>query len=366
MSGERRRGGRLDWKALLGIALGVGLLGYSLRGVDVAAVTHEIGRADPLLFLASAVLAAAPILVRAWRWRALLEPIRRGTSFRARFEASMIGFMANNVLPARIGEFARAYTLSRMEPVPVVASFGSLVVERLLDGVVVAMYLFLAMALPGFPGIGATEGTDPGGAALMMLALMGGVGLGLLVLVLRPESVLRIAERWVAPLLPASLRGPVLRMLSTFLTGLAALRRPSLLARAGLWSLGVWAVNAAAFWVGFRAFGIDVPFSAALFLQSLVALAVALPAAPGFFGLWEAATRVGLHEIWGVPLDKAVGFALGFHIGSFLVVTVWGLYYAWRLGLSWSDVRRGEAMAEREADGTAGSGASPRPEQVRR
>jgi uncharacterized protein (TIRG00374 family) len=343
MRSGARRSAFLDWKALLGIALGVGFLAYSLRDVSLSGVLAEIRNANLLLFLASIVLAVGPVLVRAWRWRALLEPVRDGTSFGARFRATMIGFMANNILPARIGEFARAYALSRAEPVPIVASVGSLVVERLLDGVIVVLFLFLAMAMPGFPGIG--SGGAFGAQALAVLLLMGGIALVALGMVLFPARVTALADKIAGKLLPARFRRPVVDGLVALLAGLGSLRQPRLLARAGFWSIGVWLVNTFAFWIGFRAFGIDVPFAAALFLQSVIALAVALPSAPGFFGLWEAAARVGLHEVWGVELQKALGFAVGFHIGSFLTVTIPGLYFAWRMGLSWGEMGKGRGAS---------------------
>jgi uncharacterized protein (TIRG00374 family) len=356
-----RRSAFLDWKALLGMALGVGLLAYSLRDVALGEVFAEIRNADLLLFLASIIVAVGPVLVRAWRWRALLEPVRAGTSFGARFRATMIGFMANTVLPARIGEFARAYTLSRVEPVPMAASIGSLVVERLFDGIVVVAFLFLAMAMPGFPGTG--NGTAFGGQALLVLALMTVVALAALAMVLLPKRMTALVEWLAGKFLPARFRGAVIDGLAALLTGLSSLRHPRLLARAGFWSVGVWLVNTFAFWLGFRAFGIDVPFTAALFLQSVIALAVALPSAPGFFGLWEAAARIGLHEVWGVELQKALAFAVGFHIGSFLTVTIPGLYYVWRLGLSWGEMGKGAGGAAGEG-GEAG-GTTPATEMTR-
>src|SRR5690606_2463060 len=134
-----------------GIALGLALLGLSLRGVDLRGVLREIRSADPLLFLAALAAATAPMVVRAWRWRVLLEPSRPGTAVRSRFEAPMRGSMANDVVPARVGELARAYALSGAERVPLIASIGCLVVERLLDGIVVVSFFALAMAWAGFP-----------------------------------------------------------------------------------------------------------------------------------------------------------------------------------------------------------------------
>jgi len=338
MKEATKRSSLFDWKALLGILLGAGLLYYSLRGISLGDVVAEIRRADPILFLASILLAVGPIVVRAWRWRALLEPVRPGTSFGARFRATMIGFMANNILPARVGEVARVYALRRIEPVPVAASIGSLVVERLLDGVVVISFLFLAMALPGFPAA-AGEGAFGDGLGTV-LTIIGGVALVAIGMVVFPETVLSLVRRIASRILPARIRGPVVDATASLLAGLGSLRQPRLLARAAFWSLGVWFVNTLSFWIGFRAFGIETPFASALFLQSIIALAVALPAAPGFFGPWEAAARVGLHDIYGVELGKALGFAVGFHIGSFLTVTIPGLYFAWRIGLSWGEVGR--------------------------
>src|SRR5690606_5047983 len=225
-----------DWKAILGLLLGAGLLYYSLRGISLGDVFAEIRRADPILFLASILLAVGPILVRAWRWRALLEPVRPGTSFGARFRATMIGFMANNILPARIGEVARVYALRRIEPVPIAASLGSLVVERLLDGVVVIAFLFLAMALPGFPATG--KGSTFGDSAGTLLLVMAGIALAAVGMVLFPGTVLTLVRKTADRILPARVRRPVVDAVESLLAGLGSLRQPRLLARAGFWSLG--------------------------------------------------------------------------------------------------------------------------------
>lgn len=351
--GTRRA--RLEWKAAVGIALGVGLLVYTLRDVDAREVLGEIGRADPWLFLLAVAATTAPMAIRAWRWKALLQPVRAETAFRSRFRATMIGFMANNVLPARIGEFARAYALSRMEPVPLVASLGTLVLERILDGIVVVTFLFMAMALPGFPALDALGVDDPAGAARVVMAIMGGLLVVLAALVLWPGRAVAAAEAMAGRLLPGSFRRPLIDALEAFLAGIGALRDPRLLFRAAHWSVWVWLVPGLGFWLGFRAFDIHVPFAAALFLQSLIALSVSLPSAPGFFGLWEAAARLGLHTIYGVPLEKAMGFAIGFHMGGFLAVTIWGLVHAWQLGLSLGEVERSEAVVERAVEGDAAS-----------
>lgn len=353
----------LDWKALLGIALSAAFLYFALRDVNLGAVLREISRANPFLFLLSVAGATGVFVVRAWRWRLLLEPVRSGTTFRSRFAATTIGFMVNNVLPARIGEFVRAYALSRVEPVPVVASFASLVVERLFDGLTIVAFLFLTMALPGFPA-GRGAGGAVGAAAAALLALVAVLIVTLVAMVVWPRQAVALFES-AARILPQSFRRPIIDGLEAFLTGVGVLRRPSLLAGTFLWSAGLWLLNAFAFWLGFRAFDIAVPFSGALFLNSVVALAAALPSAPGFFGPYEAAVRVGLVDIWGVELNKALGFAIGFHMGGFVPVTLIGFYYTWRIGLSWRDVEASEEFVEEAVERRTPPAEEPRDEMRR-
>jgi hypothetical protein len=338
-----RRRAFLDWKGVLGILVSAALLYYAFRGVHLREVVQQVWGADPLLLGLAALAATLVFPLRALRWKPLLEPVHPSTRFRPRFAATCIGFMANNLLPARVGEFARAYALSRLEPVRASASFGSLVVERMFDGLVVVGLLLVTMAAPGFPDV---SGRDFGAVAFWVgLVFLAVFGLMLLV-VSRPERSVRAIERVATRLLPGAVRRPIVDALAAFLQGIAAVRDWRLVLRALGWSLLVWGTNGMAFWLAFLAFDIDAPLVAAFFLQSLIALAVAIPSAPGFFGVFEAGARIGLVEVWGIESANAVAFAIGFHIAGFIPVTLMGLYYLWRLGLSWGEVESSEEAVE--------------------
>ncbi len=343
MSGRRRRGP--DWRAIVGILLSIGFLWYALRGVDLHAVLRQIRQADPWLFLLAVAAATFPFWIRAWRWRSLLRPVYPATSFRARFAAVNIGFMANNLLPARVGEILRAYVVSRLEPIPVVSSLGSLVVERIFDGTTLVAFTFLALAFPGFPETGAT-GRELHAIATTLATVFAIAGVVFLAMVLFPRQVVRGIERLVERVLPLSFRRPIVDGLEALLSGLAAIRRPLLLARIIFWSVVLWGFGALSYWLAMRAFHIDVPFMGAVFLQSVISFSVALPSSPGFFGIYEAAVRVGLVNVWHVDPNRALGLAIGFHLGGFVPVTVMGLVYAARLGFSWREVRSGESIVE--------------------
>ena len=345
-SGPRGLGALLDWKTLLGLLISAALLYFTFRGVDFGEVLREMGQADPVLLLGATFMATFVFWVRAWRWRAILDPVHRGTTFRSRFAAVCIGFMGNNLLPARIGEFARAYALSRSEPVPIVASLSSLVIERLFDAVFLVLFLFGAMVLPGFPAWPETATTDFPAIARGLGITVVGVMVLLFFLVARPHIAVRAFEAVAARVLPRSLRRPIVDALEAFLAGAGVLRDGRLLAESAAWSAAVWLVNGLGFWLAFRAFHLDLSFTAAMFFQSCIAIGVAVPAAPGFFGTFEFAAKVVLVDLWAMEANRALGFALGFHIAGFIPVTVMGLWYAWSIGLSLRGIARTEEVVE--------------------
>ena len=349
------RKGLLDWKVVVGLLISAAALYWAFHDGDFSLIARHVSEADPLLFAVAVFFATALFYIRAVRWHWLLEPIQPGIPYRPRLAATCIGFMANNLLPARLGEFVRAYALGRITGMPVSAAFGSLVVERLLDGIMVVGLFFIAMAAPGFPD---TASGDFAIAARVMMGLLAAGAVVLVAMVIRPDLAIRVGRAVASRILPESFRRPVVDALEALVHGFGVLRSPRLLLISLAWSVLLWLAGAFSFWLGFLAFDIDATFSAAVFLQSLVALGVSLPSAPGFFGLFEGFARLGLVEIYGIAPAPALGFAVGFHIGGFVPITLIGLWYAWRVGLSREEVLHSEEVVELQveaedvADGT--------------
>jgi len=339
---------KLDWRGALGILITVGLLWWVFRGVDLNGVWVEIQQANFLLLALAVVIVTLTFLLRALRWRVLLAPIHPGIGLRSRFAAVNIGFMANNLLPARVGEFARAYALARMEPVPASGAFASLVVERFLDGLTIVFFMLVAIAAPSFPRELLSGGSDLGGIIQGVMVVLGILLIFMLVLLLFPTRVVAVGER-IARFLPQGLGRLLVDSLEAFLDGLRVFQSPRLLVLAILWSLLVWAWQSLGFWVGFRAFGIPVGYDAALFVNATVAFLVGIPAAPGFFGTFHAGAKVGL-AAYGVPAAPTLAFAVGFHLGGFFPVTFMGLYYAWKLGISIKEVETSEERVEKAVE----------------
>ena len=348
---------KINWKAVLGIGVSAFFIWWVLRGEDLGEILAQISQANPWYFVASMAVGTFGYFIRALRWNILLQPVCPNTKIRSRFAAICIGFAVNNVFPARLGELARPYALSRAEPVTVSGAFGSLVVERFLDSLVLGTLFLVPMALPSFPG---AEGFLGGGGGLLIrgtFVVLGVFLMGLFTLLLFPEPLVRLAER-ICSRLPAPWGQRTVEALESFLHALKVLRHPRLLTEAIVWSYGFWIWHGWSFWLGMKAFGIDLGFDAALFTAALVGFAVAVPASPGFFGTFQYGVDLALSGVYGVAAPATLAFAFGYHLGGFFPITIIGFYYAWSMGFTVADMKVTETALKGEAvwDSSPGSG----------
>ncbi len=322
---------------MLGLAVTVLLLIWTLRDVRLAVVLGHIRAADPLLLLATVATATLTFPLRAVRWQLILRDVD-GHRFPLvpLWHAVAVGFMANNLLPARAGEVARAYIAGRELPVRFTTALASVGVERVLDGLVMVGLMAVAIAAPAFPREATVFGAPVSRVATGAAVLFGAALLLALVVVHRPAPWLRLLDRVARRVLPERLALRVGRIAEGLVAGLAVLKNPGRFAGVLAWSLVLWLVNAASFALCFKAFALPVPLSGALLLQGIIGFGVAVPASPGFFGVFEAATRVTL-GIYGIDATRAVSYAVAYHLTTFVPITLLGLW-----SLSLTHVRIGE------------------------
>ena len=324
---------KLDWKSGLGIAFSAVLLWWTLKGVNLSEVWTVLRTSNVLLFALSPIVGTCIFPLRARRWRTILEPVSGRIAFGPLWRSTAIGMMMNNVFPLRAGEFARAFSITREVPrVPITTALGSLAVDRIFDAIVIFAMMFAAMLDPRFP-----SGVKLAGRTVPELAQFGvGAMLALLVvcyaMVMQAPRVLSIV-RWVAHRVLPRVEDVVVGFVENAMGGLAVLRDGRRFLTVLAWAIAHWAVNAIAMYIGFLAVGMDVPLSAAFFLQGVVSLAVALPSSPGFFGVFELSSVLGL-AVYGISDKLAVSWALAYHLLSFIPITIIGAVYFARLGLS--------------------------------
>jgi len=328
------------------IALAVGLFALFLRNVDLYRVGAEIVRARPG-WLAFALLASSMnLVIRAYRWQYLLEPLGR-PDYGPAFRATAVGFAANAVLPARVGEVIRPYFLARTQrklagsavtTMNTTGAFATIIVERLLDVLTVILLLVVYVFVFG----GRVASTHP--AAFLGLewaaATAAGVSMtGMAVLFVmagNPERMRRLVEA-LTRVLPSGIGHTVAHMVEKFAQGLGVVRQPSRLAISLALSIPLWITIAAGVWGVAVAFGIAVPFTGAFLIVAFLSLGVAVPT-PGAVGGFHAAFRYGA-TFFDARDEAAVGAAIIAHLLSIVPSLILGLLFAAQEGLSVAGMR---------------------------
>ena len=315
------------------IGLTVGLLAFFLRSADLASVWAQIRRARLDLVTAAFGAVAVSYVVRVRRWQRLLAPIGR-VGFAPAARATAIGFAITAVLPGRLGEVLRPYLLARRERLSASAALATIVLERLLD--VIAVAFLFGVFLLFFSGD--LQQADPQVlTALTVGGLVAAIGattvLALIVVAAyAPDRVAGVVAQ-VERRLPQRVGAAAGRFIIRFSAGLGIARQPGRFIRAFAWSFPVWLSVCVSAWCVCQAFGIALPPGGSLLLMMLMVLGVSVPTPAGVGG-FHAAFQVGVTSFYAAPVDAAVGAALVLHALSFGPVTLLGIVWMARDGLT--------------------------------
>lgn len=323
--------GRAIARAVLGSAVSIVALVLVLRSVDVARTADVLRTAAPTWIALVAAFIVADVLVRAVRWRRLLAPIR-SVAYRPMLGYLLVGYLANNVLPARLGELVRSHYLGDREGMSRTTTLGTVVVERVVDTAVVVAIAAVAILVLNVRGV-VTDAVTVGVAiaALLVVGLAVGVAAHRLP---GSDTIAHRAARWPrVGELAAKLRD-----------GLAVAGRPRTLVEALALSVVAWGATLLAFAAAGQAVGLELRLGEAALLSSGVALASAIPAGPGYLGTYELAA-VKIAEALGIPVDPAFAMALVVHASILILTSAGGAIALARLG--W---RRGPEVATAAAE----------------
>ena len=326
----------------LGVAISVAAVWFSMRGVSVPAVWRALSHSNLLLFVAVMALALGSFWFRALRWRSLLSA-DRAWSLDSLLSATMIGFMANNVLPFRLGEFVRAWALARRERCSTTMVLATVVVERVVDMLALLGILGVTMLVhPIRPGTRAAEVTQAGATSLIVITIALTV---LLVVLERTPGLAHGLVQRVASRLPERQRDRVIAALDHFVEGLGLFRDLPRLLWVFALSLVMFSCFAVAQQLSMEAFGIHLPWYAGFTVLVISAFAIMAPAAPGYVGVMNLACVAGL-ALFGVTNPELTSsFAWFYWAGQWLPVTVAGLIYLRREGLSLRSLEQARGSA---------------------
>lgn len=329
-------------RVVVGVGVSLALFAYLLRSVDLPELGRQLALTRWWWVLPAVIAGPLGLWARAIRWRYLFPRDFEPSGLVA---ATMIGYMANNLLPLRAGELVRVYVAARRLEGRPEDSLGSglwlagatVVVERVLDSL--TLVLFLAVLVFLIPVPRTLEY-----AAALVLAADAIAAAALVGLAVAPEVsrrvVLRLGRRWPA------VQARAAAALDTFLRGLEGVRTPAHLGPLLVWTAIAWGLPILGAWALLRAVHLDLPLLAGWTVLTFVGFGISIPSAPGYIGVWHAAAVLAL-SMFDVNPSTAVGYALLYHASQFVPVTLIGWLFLVREHLTLGEATRARAAAPR-------------------
>jgi uncharacterized protein (TIRG00374 family) len=334
---------------LLGVVITVVCLGLAVYGVNVADLQNALAGANYALIVPALLLWLVGYIVRALRWRAILAGSPVG-SLTELFGVLMVGFATNNLLPARLGEFARAYLLRRRTGLRKTFVLASIFLERIFDGLALVAVIVVVSALVELPN--SARNLEFGATVLF-----GGVAVAVAIVLYRSDFVARLVALATRPL-PARIGTFANAAFGSFVHGLSSMRRPKVVASTSLLSAVVWAIEWAAYMFVVSAFNLGLSplqlAAACAFLLVVVNLGIMLPAAPGYVGTFQF-FAVSALAVWDVSRESALAVAIVAHLTQYVLVTAIGLLFFGREHVS---LRTVASASRADGDGDVGPGSS--------
>lgn len=322
-------------RIVLPIALSALLLWLLVRSLEGQAdqIGAALGAADWRFLIPAVGLYFVGVWIRSARWGLLLPG--HGARVSTLFRALIVGFTVNNLLPLRLGEVARAYLLARWAAVPYGTTVASLVVERVLDGLSLAILLLVALTVVPAPGYLLIVGALAGAGFL--------VGAGLLALAAwRADAVVTLTDLIGRPL-PDRGRTMLTRASENFARSLSLVHDPRRLLRLLGLSLLAWCFELGLFYMLLISFGFSQVYPVALLVGSAANFATLVPSSPGYVGTFDSVLIRVLHDVTGVTTGQAAAYDVIVHLLLFVPVVLVGVVVLSRSHVSFGQVTHGPA-----------------------
>ncbi len=314
----------------LGVIISLALLGYLFYKTNPSEIGAALSRANYFYLIPALLLYFIGVWIRAIRWHFLLRSIKP-VPVRSLFPVVVIGYMANDILPFRIGEVVRAFVLGQEQGISKAATLVTIVVERIFDGL--TMVAFIAGASFFFPLDDFLRGLLALGAALFVGVVV------ILVLVVSFRERLDRLIAFVLGRLPAHWGDRAAKLIDSFLHGLSVLRNPvDALAAFGC-SIAAWLFEAGMYLVLALGFQILLPYPVFVLATAAANLVASVPSTPGYVGVFDAPVKSVL-TFFGIEANLATSYTLVLHVALIVPVALLGFFYAWRAGFSLAQLSR--------------------------
>jgi glycosyltransferase 2 family protein len=326
-----------SWKFWLGLVISAVFVWLTARGLEWREFYSALRNAQYGWLIPAVAVYFAAVWARTWRWHYMLRHMKPISVARL-FPVVVIGYMGNNVYPARAGEFIRSYVLKKKEGVSVSASLATVALERLFDGLVMCAFVFVTLPFVPLPRL--YQGIVIGFSALFFVALI-----VFLLLAANPDRTDALAARMITRLVPLRFRPRATTLASKFLIGLHALRSPRELLMMFVTSIAIWLTETGKYWVLAQAFPeLNVNFAVLMLMTAVVNLATTIPSAPGYVGTFDK-PGIEILKAFGQPANIAAAYTISLHVALWLPITLLGFFFMARESLRWREL---EAVTREE------------------
>ncbi|MEK9629665.1 MAG: lysylphosphatidylglycerol synthase transmembrane domain-containing protein [Nitrospinota bacterium] len=341
-------------QSIIGLVIAIAALYYTLRNVSFEELVNSLKNAELIYTLPGVLIVALSYVTRAYRWQILLRPFKQ-IPVKEIYSPLMIGFMGN-VLPARAGEFLRAYLVGKKNGITFSGAFSTIIVERLFDlvclmGLFVWVFVFHADVFDPnltFSGIPVQKMAIGFGRVCLILVC------GLLVfmfLLTWYEAKVKSWINWFTRPLPEKWKEKIIFMVGEFALGCQIIKDKSALVQIIIYSLLTWFLIVVTYYPFYYAFDLQkITLESLLILTVMVCILITALPTPAFLGSYNAGVLIALHDIMGESEVTAVSFGMVVWALSFLVIFAGGFYFIFSDHMSLSSLMKAEEEAEHELE----------------
>lgn len=307
----------MNKKIVLGILISIILIYLSIRGIRFQDVVNHLAHIQLFYVIIFLLLISLMQYLRSYRWGVILQPMKTIDQL-SLFSVTSVGFLAIAALPARIGELARPYLISKKSAVKISSAMGTIIIERIFDSFTILLIAAIVIPMTNLP-----SWMIKSSIIFLLIALV--LFCFVLFLILRRESALKFINA-VLMKLPGKLAHKADEMIHHFIDGFQVVTNINLLLYLIFLSFLIWFVDVLAIYTLLFSFGFTLPVIASFVLMIILIVGIAIPTAPGFIGNWHFACVLGL-SLFGLPKAEALSFAVVYHFLSMAVLVAFGVTF---------------------------------------
>lgn len=333
---------RRKLEIILSFVLGIFFLYIAFKDINFRELLYSISNVNWIYIFSLLIMSILSIVIRAWRWKILLSPLK-SVNYQRIFNFTMIGFMANNILPAHMGEIVRAYLLGEKEKISKISTFMTVFIERLFDFIILFFFLIITVFYISIPDWLKYGGLVIGSVSLILIILI----FVLINIRMRDKFISKLIEKF-----PGKLAAKLSDKVNSLFKGLEILKRKHLILKIFFLSILLWLQIGLTISIGLIGFEFDVNLVlVSILLMVLTAFSITIPSTPGYFGNMQLAFIIGLGLV-NIAKSDALACSLIFHLTQYIPVTFFGIILFIREGISFKQImekfKKGKTTKDRE------------------